>query len=74
VLDKWYFKPYALIIAFLCVGPLALPLVWFSPRLSRKNKTIISIITLVLSYLLGILFVNSLKSIHEYYKLMFQEF
>lgn len=71
---KWYFKPHALIIAFLCVGPLALPLVWLNPRLSRKNKIIISVIIFVLTYLLGVLFVNSLKSIYEYYKLILQEF
>ena len=70
---KWYFKPYAIVIAFLCVGPLALPLVWFNPGLSRRNKTVVSIIIIVLSYLLGILFVNSLKSIYNYYNLIFQE-
>lgn len=71
--EKWYFQPYALIIAFLCVGPLALPLVWLNPRFSLRGKTIISIIIVVLSYLLGILFVNSLKSIYKYYSLIFQE-
>ena len=71
--DKWYFKPYVLVIAFLCVGPLALPLAWFNPSFSRRNKTIISAIIIALSWLLGVLFVRSLKSIYEYYSLIFQE-
>ena len=71
--NKWYFKTHALIIVFLCVGPFVLPLVWFNPRFTRRNKVIISIIVIVLSYLLGILFVNSLKSIHEHYDLLLQE-
>lgn len=71
--EKWYFKPYAVVIAFLCVGPLALPLVWFNPGLSRRKKIGVSIIIIVLSYLAGILFANSLKSIYEYYNFLSQE-
>ncbi len=70
---KWYFKPYALVIAFLCVGPFALPLAWFNPSFSRRKKIIISAIIIVLSWLLGVLFVKSLKSIYEYYSFIFQE-
>ncbi len=72
--DKWYFKPYWLIIAFLCIGPLALPLVWFNPSFSRRNKIIITIIIVILSYFLGVLFVNSLHTIIKYYQQMFQLF
>jgi len=71
--DKWYFKPYILIIAFLCIGPFALPLVWFNPQLSRRNKIIVSLIIIVLSYLLGILLVNSLKNIFQYYNYIFEQ-
>ena len=70
---KWYFKPYAVVIAFLCVGPFALPLVWFNPGLSRRNKTVVTVIIIVVSYLLGILLVHSLKSIYEYYTFLYQE-
>ena len=35
---KWYLKPYGLIIAFLCVGPFMLPLVWSQPNYSQKKK------------------------------------
>ncbi|MBU3933800.1 MAG: zinc ribbon domain-containing protein [Candidatus Omnitrophica bacterium] len=69
---KWYFRTSSLVIAFLCVGPFALPLLWFNPRFSRKTKIIISVIVIILSYYLGILFANSLKTINSYYKMIFQ--
>lgn len=69
--DKWYFKTHWLIIAFLCVGPLALPLVWFNPRFSKRNKIVISIVIVILSYLLGVLFANSLRTIIGCYQQVF---
>lgn len=72
--DKWYFKTSALIIAFLCIGPFALPLLWLNPRFSQKNKIIISAIVIILSYYLGILLVNFLKSINTYYQTIFKQF
>jgi hypothetical protein len=68
---KWYFKTSWIVTAFLCVGPLALPLVLLNPRLSRKTKTIVTIITIILSWCLGILLSNSLKSLKEYYGIVF---
>jgi hypothetical protein len=72
--QKWYFSTYFLIIAFLCVGPFALPLVWLNPRFSTKVKIIISVITIILTYYTGMLFFNSLKSLINYYKLIFGGF
>jgi predicted nucleic acid-binding Zn ribbon protein len=69
--DKWYFKPSMLIIAFLCVDPLALPLVWFNPHFSQKTKIIVSVIILILSYYLGVVLFNSIKSISRYYQTIF---
>ena len=68
---KWYFKTYSLVISFLCVGPIALPLLWFNPRFSPKTKIIISVIIIILSYCIGILVANSLKTISSYYKMIF---
>jgi len=69
---KWYFKTSALVIAFLCIGPFALPLIWFNPRFSRKVKIVTSAIIVILSYYLGILFVKSLNSLKNYYDLLQQ--
>ncbi len=70
--EKWYFKTFLIVIAFLCVGPLALPLVWLNPRFSQKTKIIVTIIVIILSYCLGSLLINSLRSIKQYYGIIFQ--
>ncbi|MFH1247588.1 MAG: zinc ribbon domain-containing protein [Candidatus Omnitrophota bacterium] len=64
---RWYFKISSLVFAFLCLGPLALPLAWLNPRFSRKTKIVITIITLILSWYLGCLVINSLRVLKQYY-------
>lgn len=70
-LGKWYFKTSPLLIAFLFVGPFALPLVWLNPDFSVKKKSVITLIVIIITYFLGILVNNSLKSIKEYYQLAY---
>ncbi|MDP2941681.1 MAG: hypothetical protein Q8N85_05485 [Candidatus Omnitrophota bacterium] len=67
---KWYFKTSALVTALLCVGPLALPLLWFNPRFSKKSKIIISAIVIILTWYLTVVTINSLRSISKYYQQM----
>jgi hypothetical protein len=69
---KWYFKDPAVITTILCLGPLALPLVWFNPRYSRKTKIIVSVIVIILSWFIGSLFMSSLRSLKQYYGFVFQ--
>lgn len=69
----WYFRTTWLVIAFLCIGPLALPLVWFNPRFNWKTKITVTIIVTVITYFLSILLSISLKSIKEYYDIIFQD-
>ncbi|MDP3143098.1 MAG: hypothetical protein Q8N14_04035 [Candidatus Omnitrophota bacterium] len=69
---KWYFKTSNLVIAFLCVGPLALPMLWFNPRFSKKTKTIISIIVIILAYYLVVATVESVKAIMKNYQQLYQ--
>jgi uncharacterized membrane protein YvbJ len=64
---KWYFKTHSIVIAFLCVGPLALPLIWLNPRFDRKKKIILTIIIIILSFYFGSVLINSLRSIKDYY-------
>jgi hypothetical protein len=70
--DKWYFKTSWLIIAFLCIGPFALPLLWFNPHFNKVKKIIITVGIIILSYYLWILFINSFKKIDIYYKQIFK--
>jgi len=71
--QPWYYKTYSLIIAFLCVGPLALPLVWINPSFSRNKKIILTVIVAIVSYFLIIVTMKSLKSISDYYNVIFQQ-
>ena len=68
---KWYFKTSSLILAFLFVGPFALPLVWLNPNFSIKKKLVTTLVVVLITYFLGVLVNNSLKSIKEYYQLVF---
>ena len=67
---KWYFKTWPLVVAFFCVGPFMLPLVWANPRFSKKLKIAASTVIIILTYLLAIFFVRSLKSLSSYYQLI----
>ncbi|MFH0838704.1 MAG: zinc ribbon domain-containing protein [Candidatus Omnitrophota bacterium] len=69
--EKWYFRTSTLIIGFLCVGPLILPFVWINPRFSMRTKVIVSIIIAAITYYATILCIGSIKTISEYYKLVF---
>jgi hypothetical protein len=46
---KWYYSTSSLIMALLCVGPLALPLVWLNPRFGWITKLLISVAVVVLT-------------------------
>ncbi|HPM42887.1 MAG TPA: hypothetical protein PLV52_03580 [Candidatus Omnitrophota bacterium] len=68
--ERWYFKTAFLVVAFLCIGPFILPLVWFKPDLGIRSKIIMTLIILALSVSLAILLSKSLESINEYYKML----
>jgi hypothetical protein len=70
--NKWYFKTYVYVIAFLCIGPLILPLALINPRYNMAKKVIITIITLIASYLLIISLSKSIESIYRYYQEVMQ--
>jgi len=70
--NKWYFTTYAYIAAFLCIGPLALPLVWINPRYDTGKKVLITALTLIASFIVAAFFAKSVGSITEYYRMAFQ--
>jgi hypothetical protein len=63
-----YFRPAGMIIAFLCVGPLMLPLVWWNPHLRRERKIALSAVITVVSLLLVWASVRSVENIIDYYR------
>ena len=66
----WYFRKANIIIAFLCVGPLALPLIWWRPNTSRAWKIVITAMVLALSWLTYLSTMNSIRVIEQYYKML----
>jgi len=48
---KWYFTTGVVVIALLCLGPLALPLVWLNPRYKLATRAIITMVVLVVTIL-----------------------
>ncbi len=66
----WYFQTTFIVIALGCVGPLALPLIWWRPQTSRAWKIGLTIGILVLSWILYLITMESLRNLEEYYKLL----
>lgn len=69
--SKWYFKTSFLIMAFLCIGPFALPLVWRNPGINRNTKIVITVIVVIATCLLAIVSATILNLIIAYYKKIF---
>jgi len=56
---KWYFSTSTIVIALLCLGPLALPLVWLNPRYKTAAKLVVTVIVVAVSILFFYLTVNT---------------
>ena len=54
---KWYFATGTVVLALLCLGPMALPLVWINPRFKILTRAIITVIVLLVTILLMYLMV-----------------
>jgi len=67
---KWYFRRSTIIIALLCAGPLALPMIWWRPDTPRAWKIGLTVAILALSWIAYQSTVASIRTIMEYYKMM----
>jgi len=71
---KWYQSASFIIIAVLCVGPLALPLIltriWGNPRYSKTTQQIIAAGIIILTIVISYYFV---KSIYSLYRTMMEQ-
>ena len=62
---KWYFTTSSVVIALLCLGPLALPLVWFNPRYKPVTRLIITVIVLAVTVLCTYLVASAYQQLVE---------
>ena len=49
--NKWYHTTGSVIAALVCLGPLALPMVWINPRFKITTKIIMTIVVSVVTVL-----------------------
>jgi hypothetical protein len=67
---QWYFSRPFIVIAVFCVGPLALPLIWWRPETTRAWKIGLTIAILALSWVLFEATLKSIQSLQQYYELL----
>jgi hypothetical protein len=63
----WYFRTSAIVLAVCCVGPFALPMIWWRPNTSRAWKLGLTLGILVLSWLLYVATLQSIQSLINTY-------
>lgn len=63
---KWYYTNYWVVIAILCAGPFALPLVWLNPRYKPVTKWVVTVVVIIATIWI------SIKSIEMYQSLLQQ--
>lgn len=66
----WYFRTATIVIAVLCVGPLALPLLWWRPKTSLVWKIGLTVAILLLTWVLVDISVKSLEMINQSWQQM----
>ncbi len=66
---KWYYSPTAWVVAFLFVGPFAIPIVWINPNYSLLKKAVISVImvgvTIFLVYAMAGMYNNLMNQVNQ---------
>jgi hypothetical protein len=67
---KWYFRKAFIVIAIGCIGPFALPLIWYRPKTPLAWKIVLTVVILVLSYFLYQMTLYSINVIKENYKII----
>ncbi len=65
---RWYFSTSTLIMAVLCMGPLALPLVWMNPRYKAVTKVVITMAIVILTILLCQAAMNTYRNLMDQIK------
>ena len=66
----WQFRTSTIVMALCCIGPLALPLLWFKPATSLAKKMLITLAVLLLSAGLCWATWKSINVIIEAYRLL----
>lgn len=71
VKSPWYFRAPILAAAFLAVGPLMLPMVWWHPVYKKRTKVVLTLVILAVTAVLVKMTVGALETLKDYYALAF---
>ena len=63
----FYFKTSFVVLCALCVGPFALPLIWWHPKMSREWKAIWTVVIALVTWGSVVLMRSSLQAIWDLY-------
>ena len=67
---RWYFRTPFILLVLASVGPFALPLIWWHPKLSPVWKAVLTAAILVLTYFLYVITLQFAHNIEAMYKQM----
>lgn len=65
---SWLFRTSTIIFAVMCVGPLALPLVWWRPGWTHQRKVVLTIVIIALSVVVFWIMKRSVEGLSEAYR------
>jgi hypothetical protein len=68
---QWYFRKSFIFIALCCVGPLALPLIWWRPQTTKAWKIGLTIGILIFTWILYQATLESVHILEEYFKVLY---
>ena len=63
----WYFRTPFMILAFLSVGPLALPLLWLRPKTTLGWKITLTVVVVIVSTIFFQTVFESIQTLKKYY-------
>ena len=66
--SEWYFRPWTIVIAILCFGPLGLFLLWFRPGTKMYLKIGVSIVVIGLTVWMSIATARYYQLLMAHYK------
>jgi hypothetical protein len=64
----WYFKTPTMVLSILTVGPLALPMIWFHPKLSWIWKGVITVVVGLVTWQAVVATIKLLESMDDVFK------
>ena len=67
---KWYFRPWTIVAAIICFGPLGLIPLWYRPKTKVHVKVLVSVAVIALTYWMMQFTFDVYKSMMDYYRIL----